>query len=60
MNGATAASAVAIAMALVLAWRSLSGRKMSGAHLGKMAAIWVAIVIVVVATIQWLGLEVAQ
>lgn len=58
MNGATIASLVAIGMALVLAWRGLSARSLPRAQLWKMAFVWMAIIVVVVA-LQWLGPEIA-
>lgn len=58
MSGATIASIVAIAMALVLAWRGLSRRSLPPAQLVKMAFAWLLIIVIVVGVIQWLGVEV--
>ncbi|MBB4856796.1 hypothetical protein HNO88_000093 [Novosphingobium chloroacetimidivorans] len=60
MSGGTIASLVAIGMALVLAWRGLSARAMPRAQIWKMALAWLAIIVVLVLVIQWLGLEVGR
>ncbi|VWX51610.1 hypothetical protein [Novosphingobium sp. 9U] len=60
MTSATIASLAAIAMALILAWRGLSARRLPTAQLAKMALAWLAIIVVVVVAIQGLGVEVGR
>ncbi len=57
MNAATAASIVAILGSLVLVWRGMRGRQIAPSKQVQMAIAWVVIIIGVVFTVQWIGLD---
>jgi uncharacterized membrane protein YkvI len=59
MSGNMIASIVAVAMALVLAISGLRSRRLTRKKQSAMAGVWIAIILVVVLAIDWLGLVAA-
>ncbi len=57
MNAATAASIAAILGSLVLVLRGMRDRQIAPSMQVQMAVAWVVIIIGVVFTVQWIGLD---